>query len=41
MEHPFEQMTLILFKALAAQRQGPSSPGSTGWHREGGTGVVE
>ena len=33
-KHPFEQMTLILFKALAAQPQGPSSPGSTGWHPE-------
>ena len=31
-KHPFEQMMLILFKALVAESQGPSSPGSTGWH---------
>lgn len=40
-KHPFEQMMLILFKALAAQSRGPVPLGVQAGTQEGGTGVVE
>ena len=39
-KHPFEQMMLILFKALAEQSRGPVPLGVQAGTQDGGTGVL-